>query len=487
MTDLSVVLPNFPIDKYARLVSILEKNQITTADLLTLESVEIAKRARPLSLSDAKTLSNAVHEALQCSLGISDKKAIPGSCALRKTGPQVVESWGTISTLDGDLDTALGGGIPTGCITEVTGERYRVSISELSDVCLPYDSGAGKTQFLLTLLLSVQLPAPHGLGASAVYISTESSLPTGRLSSMIKAHPFLSRLAQGDRPTLDKIMNISTQDLETQEHILRYQLPVVVQRAGIKLVIIDSVAANYRAEFERPGLGGTSGAGGGKNMAQRSSDLVKLGELLRGLARVYGIVVVVANQVADRFSGGSDRGGSSLFKRATQSSPLARRSGPSGGGMMSSSSNAGPMSSLPGAELPIAEAPFRGTSDPMSLDHQQRWFTGWGDDPNPSRLAEMGQKTPSLGLIWTSQIACRIALIKRPVYGAGLIADQETERGELVLRKWRRWMKVVFAPHVKPSGPGLMGAVEFEIRADGICAVKEDGKDKELHDDYEEI
>ncbi len=304
---------------------------------------------------------------------------------------------------------------------------------------------------------------------------------------MIKTHPFLARLAPHDRPTLDKIMNVSTPDLESQEHILRYQLPVAVQRDGIKLVIIDSVAANYRAESERPGLGGTGGAGGGKNMAQRSSDLVKLGELLRGLAREHGIAVVVANQVADRFSGGSDRGGSSPFKRATQSSPLARRSVPNGGGMMPSSSNVGPMSSLPGAELLVVEAPFRGTSDPMSLDHQQRWFTGWGDDPNPSRLAEMGQKTPSLGLIWTSQIACRIAVIKRPVYGAGLIADQETERGEPVLRKWRRWMKVVFAPHVKPSGPGLVGTVEFQIRPDGICAVKEDGKAKELNDDYEEI
>lgn len=124
MTDLSIAIPNFPIDKYARLLTILEKNQITTADLLSLDSVEIAKRARPLSISDAKTLSNAVQEALQCSLGIGDKKANLGSSSLRRTGLQVVESWRTISTLDDDLDAALGGGIPTGCITEVTGERY---------------------------------------------------------------------------------------------------------------------------------------------------------------------------------------------------------------------------------------------------------------------------------------------------------------------------------------------------------------------------
>ena len=82
-------------------------------------------------------------------------------------------------------------------------------------------------------------------------------------------------------------------------------------------------------------------------------------------------------------------------------------------------------------------------------------------------------KTPSLGLIWTTQIACRIALIKRPVYGPGLLADEEgDDRGEPVLRKWRRWMKVVFASHVAASGPGLEDAVEFEIRGDGLRARK---------------
>lgn len=84
-------------------------------------------------------------------------------------------------------------------------------------------------------------------------------------------------------------------------------------------------------------------------------------------------------------------------------------------------------------------------------------------------------KTPSLGLIWTTQIACRIALIKKPVYGAGIVGDEENERGEPVLKRWRRWMKVVFAPHVSASGPGLQGAVEFEIKGVGIAAVKEKG------------
>lgn len=343
---------------------------------------------------------------------------------------------------------------------------------------LTISSGGGKTQFLLTLLLSAQLDAPHGLSSSTLYISTESALPTTRLSQLLRTHPVL--VSVNPKPTLDRVISIVTPDLESQDHILRYQVPVAIRRHGVRLIILDSVAANYRAEFERPGTG--NGQNSGANMAQRSSELVKLGQLLRDLARDENCAVVVANQVADRFSGG---GASPVMNRATQSSPLARRSG----GNISDSSMGGPMSTLAGVGAELDEnitVFFKSTMDPMSLDHQQRWFTGWGDDPYPSHLTIKNMKTPSLGLIWTTQIACRIALIKRPVYGPGIVADEENEGGEPVLRKWRRWMKVVFAPHVPPSGPGLEGAVEFEIKGEGMRAVKKKGKSEDDEDEYEE-
>jgi DNA repair protein RAD57 len=339
-------------------------------------------------------------------------------------------------------------------------------------------SGAGKTQFLLTLLLAAQLPSPYGLSSSVLYISTESALPTTRLSQLLRTHPILSTAIP--KPTLDSVISIVTPDLESQDHIIRYQVPVAIRRHGIRLIILDSVAANYRAEFERPGggIGQTNGA----NMAQRSSELVKLGQLLRDIAREENIAVVVANQVADRFS--RDGRGSPVLNRVTHSSPLARRSG----GVLPESSMAATVSSASvAAELGlgnIASTPFvGGTTDPMSLDHQQRWFTGWGDDQHPSFLTVKNLKSPSLGLIWTTQIACRIALIKKPVYGPGLVADEENETGEPVLRKWRRWMKVVFAPHVGPSVPGLKGAVEFEIKGEGVRSVKGKGKSAEDADE----
>jgi len=103
----------------------------------------------------------------------------------------------------------------------------------------------------------------------------------------------------------------------------------------------------------------------------------------------------------------------------------------------------------------------------MTFDHQQRWFTGWGDDP----LAE-DLKTPSLGLIWTTQIACRIALIKSPVYTEGETGE------ERVLKRWRRWVKVVFVPWTAPSGAGVEGAVEFHITGAGIKAIDLEAQDR---------
>lgn len=294
-----------------------------------------------------------------------------------------------------------------------------------------------------------------------LYISTESALPVTRLSQLLLSHPAL--ISASPQPSLDAVMSIVTPDLESQDHIINFQVPVAIRQHGVRLIILDSVAANYRAEFDRPGAG--FGQTSGANMAQRSSELVKLGQLLRNIAREHDIAIVVANQVADRFS--NEGRASPILNRATQSSPLARR-----GGVMPSSSMA-PMSSLSGApyasQAPSTQFPT-GTEDPMSLDHQQRWFTGWGDDLYPTHVTMNNLKTPSLGLIWTTQVACRIALIKKPVYGPGLVADEENETGEPVLRMWRRWMKVVFAPHARPSGPGIQGAVRFDIRGEGINA-----------------
>lgn len=132
MTDLLHTLPNFPTKFYTHLIPSLEKNLITTTDLLTLDPLEIVKRAK-LPLLDVRRLTNHVLASLQSQLGVIDGKEalrkyedpanVEDAGRLRSSGLAIAERWSVISTTDPNLDAVLGGGIPTKYLTEVTGER----------------------------------------------------------------------------------------------------------------------------------------------------------------------------------------------------------------------------------------------------------------------------------------------------------------------------------------------------------------------------
>lgn len=127
MTDLFDTIPDFPIKPYTHLLPSLEKHLVTTSDLLTLDASEVAKRAQ-LPLLDVRRLADHVVSILQRQLGLgvipdADDQQQAGEC-LRKHGREITSQWSTISILDDSLDRALGGGIPTGYLTEIVGERY---------------------------------------------------------------------------------------------------------------------------------------------------------------------------------------------------------------------------------------------------------------------------------------------------------------------------------------------------------------------------
>jgi DNA repair protein RAD57 len=253
------------------------------------------------------------------------------------------------------------------------------------------------------------------------------------------------------------VLSIQTPDLESQEHILRYQLPVAIEKHDVGLVILDSVAANYRAEFEKQGTGNGAAA-----MARRGTQLVQLGALLRELARTEGITVVVANQVADRFTKAPSAVSSNTASRTASTNSQGTIRTPSTNSQGDNQDHSPHPASQPSESLLLSP-------DPLALDHQQRWFTGWGDSQYEQAHV---QKTPSLGLVWTNQLACRIVLKKMPVFASRgpLIhtvngQDQWNDAEETHISKWRRWFKVVFAPWAPPSeGRG----VEFEIQKSGI-------------------
>jgi DNA repair protein RAD57 len=274
-------------------------------------------------------------------------------------------------------------------------------------------------------------------------------LATGRLSQLLNTHPLLSSLSNNEKPSLLKVLSIQTPDLESQDHIIRYQLPIAVKRNHVGLVVIDSIAANFRAEFEKPGS-----KEGSQAMRKRTTLLTQLGSFLRNLAETEDIAIVVANQVADRFQAVSIPA-SQVMSRPT-----------------SYSSQVDVQDHIEQSTKPLdgqthqQTATILTSSDPLTLDHQQRWFTGWGDEESPSASVRSSLKTPSLGLVWTNQLACRIALVKEPIYGrARFLENGASAESESDITHWRRWAKLVFAPWTQASaGTGL----EFEISSAGV-------------------
>jgi DNA repair protein RAD57 len=123
MTDLLHVLADFPTASYSHLIPSLDKAHITTSDLLTLDAVHVARRAQ-LPPAEVAKLAEAVLQALRADVSASSiKKSSTARHEEEKASLPGLREWQTISTLDDTLNAALGGGIPTGYMTEITGER----------------------------------------------------------------------------------------------------------------------------------------------------------------------------------------------------------------------------------------------------------------------------------------------------------------------------------------------------------------------------
>ncbi|KAJ4958332.1 hypothetical protein NE237_025443 [Protea cynaroides] len=135
------------------------------------------------------------------------------------------------------IDRVLSGGIPCNSITELVGE-----------------SGCGKTQLCLQLLLSAQLPISHGgLRASSLFIHSEFPFPLRRLKqlslSFCSSHPHLL-------PYQDPCDFIFVRAVQSAEELLVLfdridaLLTCPPSKLPVKLIVIDSIAALFRSEFE---------------------------------------------------------------------------------------------------------------------------------------------------------------------------------------------------------------------------------------------
>ncbi|KAJ4461044.1 putative DNA repair protein XRCC3 [Paratrimastix pyriformis] len=177
-----------------------------------------------------------------------------------------------LSTGDSILDGALGGGFDVHTITDLAGE-----------------AGAGKSQLCLQLACMVQLPRHlGGLGGHACLLSTEGSFSSKRLRQIAEA---LQRRYPEDLKG-NLCDNVYVQTIKTAEELLlslQTALPAILEEKPIRLVVIDSIAAVLRADFDR------------SQLVQRSDLMFQIASILKRLASKYHLVVVCVNQVTASF------------------------------------------------------------------------------------------------------------------------------------------------------------------------------------------
>ncbi|XP_043481383.1 DNA repair protein XRCC3-like [Leptopilina heterotoma] len=168
------------------------------------------------------------------------------------------------------IDSALRGGFSRKGITQIYG-----------------NAGTGKTQFALQLCLTVQIPdLPKYLPSGAIYICTEAAFPTVRLQELLrKSHIAKNYSISGDRIFVQHIPAV-----EKLEVCICEKVPDFMQQQRIGLLIVDSIAAPYRDEYDE------------NELRQRAKSLRKIGKQLYSISSEYKIPVVCINQVSAKIN-----------------------------------------------------------------------------------------------------------------------------------------------------------------------------------------
>jgi DNA repair protein RadA len=170
-----------------------------------------------------------------------------------------------ISTGSKQLDALLGGrGVESRAITEAYGAF-----------------GSGKTQLGLTLAVNVQLPLEQGgANGKAVFIDTEGTFRPDRIKQIAEG------VGANPSHVLKNILVARAFNSDHQILLVDKIAELIKNGEPIKLVIVDSLTAHFRAEF--------SGRG---QLADRQQRLNRYLHNLMRLAEKNNLVVYVTNQV----------------------------------------------------------------------------------------------------------------------------------------------------------------------------------------------
>jgi len=215
----------------------------------------------PSSLGDSAGVSSAVaRKAIQAARNMLDLGFVDGTEFAKRRA-----NISYITTGSKQFDELLGGkGVESRAITEAFGAY-----------------GSGKTQLGLTLAVNAQLPADKGgTNGKAVFIDTEGTFRPARIK----------QIAEGIGANPEKVLkNIFVARAFNSDHqVLLLEKITEMIKAGepIKLLIVDSLTAHFRAEF----------AGRGQ-LADRQQKLNRYMHDIMKLAETYNLAVYVTNQV----------------------------------------------------------------------------------------------------------------------------------------------------------------------------------------------
>jgi len=141
--------------------------------------------------------------------------------------------------------------------------------------------GSGKTQLGLTLAVNVQLPESQGgANGKAVYIDTEGTFRPDRIRQIAAA------LGADPEKVLKNILVARAFNSDHQILLLDKITEMINDGEPIKIVIVDSLTAHFRAEF--------SGRG---QLADRQQRLNRYLHNLTKLGEQHNLAIYVTNQV----------------------------------------------------------------------------------------------------------------------------------------------------------------------------------------------
>jgi len=141
--------------------------------------------------------------------------------------------------------------------------------------------GSGKTQVALTLAVNVQFPLEKGgANGKCVFIDTEGTFRPSRIKQIAE------KLGANPEKVLKNILVARAFNSDHQVLLLEKIGEMIKEGEPIKLLIIDSLTAHFRAEF----------AGRGQ-LADRQQKLNRYIHQLMQLAETYNLAVYVTNQV----------------------------------------------------------------------------------------------------------------------------------------------------------------------------------------------